>query len=286
MGCSSKKFSNLNSALKINQPTQIKTSMKELAPLESKIKNEVYRNETEVRKIISEAEKDGFALSNYKFDYRGDDFVYDNYNQNPDLVKENKFGYKVFFTRDEEFISEFAAMRTNAYLEEFKDADHGLFQKLQNGFDRNGRIVVVTSSKGLIGGARLMFSKECNYMSNEHPGTQFEYRQVMKRYGLDHNQSDLNIVEVASVVVKKGERNFSATESIFRFIVEASMSRLCSFIFGTALIGACRLYRLTFDQLDLYLEIVTSYPWERKEAFGFAKMFPIYVNLQSVNKKT
>ncbi len=255
--------------------------MKELAPLESKIKNEVYRNETEVRKIISEAEKDGFALSNYKVDYHGDDFVYDDYNQNPDLVKENKFGYKVFFTRDEEFISEFAAMRTNAYLEEFKDADHGLFQKLQNGFDRNGRIVVVTSSKGLVAGARLMFSKECNYMSNEYPGTQFEYRQVMKRYGLDSNQSDLNIVEVASVVVKKGERDFSATESIFSFIAKASMSRLCFFVFGTALISTCRLYRIVADRLDLDLEIIMSYPWERKEVFGFAKMFPICVKLKT-----
>lgn len=255
--------------------------MKELNLLKADTLDKSCSNENEVEKIISDAAKGGVALGNYKVDYRGDDFVYDDYNQNPDLVQENKYGYKVFFTRDANLISEFVAMRINAYLEEFKDADRGLFQKLQSGFDRKGRIIVVTSNKGLVAGARLMFSKECNYMSNEYPGTQFEYRQVMKRYSLDSSQSDLNIVEVASVVVKKGERDFSATESIFSFIVKASMYRLCSFVFGTALISTCRLYRIVTDRLDLDLEIIMSYPWERKEVFGFAKMFPICVKLKT-----
>ena len=255
--------------------------MKESTQLKADTLDKSSSNENEVEKIISDAAKGGVALSNYKVDYRGDNFVYDDYNQNPDLVQENKYGHKVFFTRDANLISEFVAMRINAYLEEFRDADHGLFQKLQSGFDRKGRIIAVTNSKGLVGGARLMFSKECNYMSNEYPGTQFEYRQVMKRYGLDSSQSDLNIVEVSSVVVRKGERDFSATESMFNCIAKVSMSRLCSFIFGTTLISACRLYRLIFDRLDLDLEIVMSYPWERKETFGFAKMFPIYVKLKT-----
>ncbi len=251
--------------------------MKESTLLKSDASSKIYNNQNDAEKINDLAVADNAGIKGYKIDYLGNDFVYDDYNQNPDLVQEDKHGYKVFFTRDESLISDFAAIRVSAYLEEFDEkADGAAFEKLQDDFDRKGRIIVVTRNHRLVGGMRLMFSDECSYLSNEYPGTQFEYKQVLKRYAMP---SDVKILEVASVIVRKGERDFSATESMFDLVVSVARSRSCSYIFGTTLVVACRLYRLIFDRLGLYLEIVLSHPWERKEAFGFAKMFPIYVKI-------
>lgn len=217
-------------------------------------------------------------MTEYKTDYLGDAFVYDDYNQNPELIQEDKSGYRVFLTRDRDLISEFADMRAKAYKDEFANGDVVTFKKMQEVFDRNGKILIVTKNGELIGGMRLMFSDECKYMSNEYPGTQFEYKQVLKRYG---ETIGLGIVEVASVVVKEDERDFAAVEAMFEKVLKVAMLRPCSYIFGTTLISACRLYRRIFDKLDCYLEVVLSHPWERKETFGFAKMFPIYVKINN-----
>jgi hypothetical protein len=242
--------------------------MKESSPLSKAVsKSDELPQTKKVAEVIRIGER---------VDYLGNKFVYDSYNQDPDSVEPNKFGYKVFFTRDRDLIDEFAEMRTGAYLEEFAKGDMIAFGKTQESFDRKGKILVVVKNGALIGGMRLMFSDDCKYLSNEYPGTQFEYRHVLRRYG--ENEAS-RIVEVAGVVVKKGLRDFSATESMFEFVIKVALINKCSYIFGTALITACRLYRIIFDKFDRYLEIVLSHPWERKEIFGFAKMFPIYVKL-------
>lgn len=229
--------------------------------------------------IITELEKTSEGESdkqNLRFDYLGNEFVYDDYNQNPDLVKSDQSGLKVFFTRDKDLISEFVKIRTRAYIDEFEGGNSEDFTRSQDEFDRKGRVMLAVKNSEVIGGVRLMFSDECDYLSNEHPGTQFEYNQVLKRYG---QKTGLKIVEVSGVIVKKEYRDFSVVAAMFDLLLKVSIARSCSYIFGTSLIVACRFYRMIFNKMGFYLEIVLSYPWERKELYGFAKMFPIYVKI-------
>ena len=265
----------LNSALKINQPTQIQTSMKESNLLESEIYGEGYNAKNEIEKIINDATKSRFAVSNYKLDYLGNDFVYDDYNQNPDSVKENRFGYKVLFTRDADLLEDYYTIRMNAYQNRL---GFEKFNKLETDYDKEGRIIIVTKSGKVIGGMRLMFTGECKYFSAEYPGTQFQYEKVTQRY--HDERHDLKNVEASGVAAVESGRDFTVLESMFELMFQNAQSRECNYIFGIALISACRLYRLVFERLGFYLDIILSYPWEKKEAFNFLPTFPIYVKLK------
>ena len=98
---------------------------------------------------FAQAEKifrDESDKQNPRFDYLGNEFVYDDYNQNPDLVESDQFGSKVFFTRDKNLITEFAKMRTQAYADEFEGGNSEDFRKAQEEFDRKGRVMLATKN--------------------------------------------------------------------------------------------------------------------------------------------
>ena len=210
-----------------------------------------------------------------KLDYLGHKFAYDEYNQNPDLVQENKFGYKVFFTRDQDLLNEYYEIRVNAYRTRL---GFEKFNKLETDFDKEGKILLVTKDGKVVGGMRLMFSDECRYFSAEHPGTQFQYEKVVRRY--HDNRQVITGMEISGIAALEEGRNFLVLELLLDFASSYAVSRGYNYIYGIALLVACRLYRVIAEKLGFYLEIVLSHPWEKKEVFNFLPTFPIYVKLK------
>lgn len=245
--------------------------MKESTLLKPNIFDESFFGKNETKEDSSDSE----CNTDRKLDYIGEEFVYDDYNQNPDLVKENKYGYKVFFTRDIDLLEKYYTIRMNALQDRlgFKK-----FNKLETDFDKKGRIMVVLKEGEIIGGMRLMFSDECGYFSSERPGTQFQYEKVVRRYHDD--RENLVNVEVSGLASSEDGRDFSAVKSMYTLAIEHSIARSCNYIFGVASPSACRVYRIVLGELGHYLEIILSYPWERREIYHFTQMFPSYIKLK------
>lgn len=208
-------------------------------------------------------------------DYLGKEFVYDEYNQNPDLVRENKYALKVFFTRDLDLLEEYYKIRMDAYKTRL---GFDKFNKLETDYDREGRIMIVTKKGKVIGGMRLMFTGECEYFSAEYPGTQFQYEKVVRRY--HDGRENITGMESSGIAVVDESRNFTVLESMFEVATAHAVSCSCDYIYGIALPVTCRLYRIVLEKLGFYLEIVLSYPWEKKEVFNFLPTFPIYIKLK------
>lgn len=214
-------------------------------------------------------------------DYLGKEFVYDDYNQDPDLVQENKFGLKTFFTRDKKFINQYYALRDEIYKFENGWAEYDGSEKE---FDRVGRLMVVVKDDHVVGGSRLMFSDECPYLSNEHPGTVFQYKKVLERYEnrceeVANNLSNMVISEISAVASNKEGRNSEIVESIFMLSAQASKERSCYCVCGVAQVALCRFYRMVWHKLKYELEIVMTNPWDKKKTYNYSQMFPIYVKV-------
>jgi hypothetical protein len=229
--------------------------------------------------------KESFEISKPEFDYLGDKFVYDDYNQHPGSIQENRFGLKVFFTRDKKFIDQYYALRDEIYKFENGWAEYDGSEKE---FDRVGRLLIVAKGDRVVGGCRLMFSDECKYFSNEHPGTIFQYKKVLERYEAKYwaetgiNPHDLVLSEISAVVASKDARNNEIVESMFSQCLEIMQSRSCDYLFGVAQVKLCRFYRIAWKKLDHEIEIVMTNPWDKKKTYNYTQMFPMYVK---VNKK-
>lgn len=232
--------------------------------------------------------KENFEISKPEFDYLGDKFVYDDHNQHPYLIQENRFGLKVFFSRDKKFIDQYYALRDEIY--KFENG-WAYYDGSEKEFDRVGRLLIVAKGDRVVGGCRLMFSDECKYFSNEHPGTIFQYKKVLERYEAKYwaetgiNPHDLVLSEISAVVASKDARNNEIVESMFVILAKSSEERSCYSICGVAQVNLCRFYRIAWNKLKYELEIVMTNPWDKKKTYNYDQMFPIYVKLKN-NKKT
>ena len=188
-------------------------------------------------------------------------------------VKE-KSELKAFFTKDAKLLNDYYDLRALSYSE---DWGFDNFHKLETVFDKQGSIVVVLENDVLVGGARLMVSNKCPFLSNETPGTQYEYKQFIKKYD---DREDLIIGELSAFVAEKTHRDSRVSSLMFDTLFKEAKSQGCHYVFGVTLPLICRSHRKTLRQVGYDLEIVINYPWEKKKIYNFATMFPIYVKLQ------
>ena len=186
-------------------------------------------------------------------------------------VEEKKL--EVFFTRDQNLINQYYALRHQVYREEngWKDYDG-----MESEFDRQARILVATKNSKVIGGTRIMFSDECDLLSNEIPGTDFNYKTIVQKYDKREN---IVFSEISSVVVAKGERDRSVSMKMFEVNLRESQEHGCHYICGVGVAVVCRDYRRIFKELGYYLEILINRPWEVKSTYNFIKMFPMHVKI-------
>lgn len=181
---------------------------------------------------------------------------------------------KAFITNDRDLLDQYYELRHTAYRKENGWRD---FNGYESDFDRNGRIVVAVNSKGeVIGGMRLMFSDEYQYLSNEIPGTEFTYQKIIGKYD---KREGLVFSEISAIVVAKSYRDRSITSKLFDCLIKESVSHKCDYMFGVAIAVVCRDYRIIFKTLGYYVEILINYPWKQKQTYNYMKMFPMYTKL-------
>lgn len=188
------------------------------------------------------------------------------------LKKESKL--EVFFTKEKELMDQYFTLRHNVYRDENGWKDYNGFE---NQFDRGGRIIVAVSEGRVIGGMRLMFSDECEFLSNEIPGTQYDYKKFIKRYD---SRDNLVISEISALVVDKDFRNSTVATSMMEALFKKSVEHGCDYVFGVAVALVCRNDRRTVKRLGYDVEIVINFPWRQSKTYNFARMFPMYTKIK------
>lgn len=232
----------------------------------SKIKNDAEKKSVKTgevltfkREVSSSAQKDFSRIAEEEITKK----------QEPQPQKE----VKVFFTKDKEILDQYYALRHYAYHDE---NGWNNYNGSENKYDRSGHILVAMRDGKVIGGTRIMFSNECEYLSNEIPGTDFNYNDIVRKYDKREN---IIFSEISAVVVADGERDRSVSMRMFEENLKESQRRGCHYICGVGVAVVCRDYRRIFRELGYYLEIVMTRPWQVKETYGFAKMFPMHVKI-------
>ncbi len=180
--------------------------------------------------------------------------------------------YEVFFSKDPKYLDQYYKLRFDAYRQE-NGWDE--FNAMETRFDRDGKILVVARGDEFIGGLRLMISRDCQFMSHELPGTQYDYQKFIKKYDAREN---LIFSEIAAVVVKKDLRDPVITQAMLGLALKESKKQGCAYSFAVAMLIASRYYRKLLSNLGYDLEIIINFPWDRKKTYGnFATL--IYTKL-------
>jgi hypothetical protein len=181
---------------------------------------------------------------------------------------------EVFLTKDSDLLNQYYDLRQTAYRDENGLPD---YDGSENKFDRGGKIAIAVENGKVIGGARATFSDQCQFLPNEIPGTQYDYRKFITKYDQREN---LILSEISALAVEKSHRDSNTTAAMLDLLFKESQLHGCNYIFAVAVAAACRSYRKTVKKLGYDVEIVMNFPWKEKRAYNFIKMFPIYTKLQ------
>jgi len=179
-----------------------------------------------------------------------------------------------FITQDPDLLKQYYDMRHEAYRDEngWKEYDGS-----ESELDRKGHIIVALKGDKVVGGCRVMFSDECDYLSNEIPDSQYLYMPFIQKYD---KREGIILSEISSVVVLKGHRDRKVSHSLFHAGIEESAKKNVSYICGVGVATVCRDYRRIFKDLGFYLEIVIKFIWDQKKKYSFTKMFFMYVKIK------
>ena len=150
---------------------------------------------------------------------------------------------EVFFTKDKKFLKEYYNLRHETYCNEngWQNYDGSESQH-----DTNGRVIVAIEDNEVIGGIRVMFSNKCQYLSNEIPGTQFEYKKLIAKYDC---RNDLIIGEISALVVKSGKRDTKIATLMMDMAFKESVLQGCQYVCAVAVAAVCRSDRKTLRKL-------------------------------------
>jgi hypothetical protein len=181
---------------------------------------------------------------------------------------------EVFLTKDSDILSQYYELRQTAYRDENGWAD---YDGSENKFDLTGKIVVAVENGKVIGGARATFSDQCQFLPNEIPGTQYDYRKFIRTYD---SRENLILSEISALAVEKSHRDSNVTAAMVDILFKESIVHGCNYVVGVAVAAVCRSYRKTIKNLGYELEIVMNFPWKERKVYNFIKMFPVYTKLQ------
>lgn len=200
------------------------------------------------------------------------------YFENKDQLDKRKFRNntkpEIFETKDPILLGQYFKLR-----DEIFKADRGWTHKdwFENEYDKRAHIVVAVENGVVIGGARLMLSTENEYLSGEAPGTQYTYKNLFEKMGLNPQH---HYGEIDGLVVAKGYRDRSVTEEVFTSCIKLCSAFKCKYMVGIASKAYCRIYKSAFVSLG-YSEvlIVKDFIWTELEEYNYSKDFPIIVNV-------
>ncbi len=181
--------------------------------------------------------------------------------------------YEIFFTKDPFYLNQYYRLREQAYR---YDSGFEKYDGSENRFDLEGKIAVAVVGKEVVGGIRVNFSNKSSYLSNEIPGTQYEYRRLIEKYD---KREGLIFAEASTLAVKKEYRKSEVATFLFELAFKVSELNNASYLFAVAIATVCRNDRRTAKRLGYDVEIIINYPWEKKSVYNYQKTFPIYAKL-------
>jgi hypothetical protein len=108
---------------------------------------------------------------------------------NQDQVLENsvqrpKLEVKTFITKDRSLLDQYYQMRHDAYTRE--NGWQG-YDGSENKHDRAGNIIVAMKDDKVVGGARIMFSSECETLSNDVLREDVSHLSIIQKYDKREN---------------------------------------------------------------------------------------------------
>lgn len=152
----------------------------------------------------------------------------------------------------------------------------------ESDYDRNGKIVVALNDNGeVVGGLRVMPASGDHHLSQEEPGTEYNYLNLLKTIGFE---AGYNFAEVDGVIVQKEYRSNMALKALFGAAAQYAESEKLAYLIGIAYLPYCRIYRSVYRSLG-YSEglIVNSFPWIALDEYNNSVDYPIVISLRSKN---
>lgn len=177
---------------------------------------------------------------------------------------------QISITKDPALLNEYYKLRHDA----FHDENGWGFDDFENEFDRQGHIIVAIKNGQLVGGMRLMFSDECEFFSNEVPGTKYLYKNVIPK---EEQKKNLIVSEGSALVVKKGERNSLVATALLDFLLKQSKIRQCGYLFAVATLATCINYKREIKRIGYDTRIEIEFPWQKQKGYNFLESFPMYL---------
>jgi len=187
-----------------------------------------------------------------------------------DWWKEKNAGVKVFITTDPELLKQYYQMRHEVYCVENGWEN---YHSAENELDHKGKIIVAVKEGRVVGGMRLLTSRWVEYFPNEVPGTEFTYRNFLKKFELD---AEAVISEISAFFVEKNHRDSTISTMMIDCAFEEAKLQKCDYNIGISTPSLCRSHRKEARRLGYKVEIF-NHPWKPQKSQNYVASCPIVV---------
>ncbi len=176
-----------------------------------------------------------------------------------------------FITKEKKYLDQYYALRHEICKDE---NGWESYNGSENDFDKAGEIIVILDKeKKVVGGARFMVSGAMKYLYSEVPNSEFTYENVFKKAGAD--SSTFKYAEISSFVVDATYRDRVGTEKMLGALISEALKKGCEYLIAVSFLSRCRNYRIVADKLGYKMQIMTDYPWIKKEIYNYIDTFPM-----------
>ena len=186
--------------------------------------------------------------------------------------KEKGAGVRVFITTDKELLRQYYEMRHEIYCNENGWVN---YHSAENELDHKGKIIVAVKDGKVVGGMRLLTSKWVEYFPNEIPGTEYTYKNFLKKFDLN---ADAMVSEVSAFFVEKGHRDSLISTMMLGHAFEEAKLQGCTYNVGISTPLLCRSHRRDIKRLGYKVDIYT-YPWKPQKSQNYVASCPIVIFL-------
>jgi len=234
--------------------------------------NEVKTNDSAQQKNLIEnnfAEQKDFLKNEIKNIAKANELISDKANEE----------VTAFITDDRNLLDQYYTLRNDIFQNERGWTKHTWFE---NEFDRRGKIIVAVDKAGkVVGGGRVIVSFKGSYLSDEFPGTEFTYANLLTKIGLD---SSLGYAEIDGVIVVKERRNNRVMKAVVGVAASYAEQNNCGYLIGISSLAVARKDRAVFRSLGYNaVFIATTFPWKELEIYNNSRDFPVIGTLNSKN---
>lgn len=188
--------------------------------------------------------------------------------------KEKNAGVKVFITKDQNFLKQYYAMRHEVYCVENGWVN---YNSAENELDHKGKIIVAVKDGKVVGGMRLLTSHWVEYFPNEVPGSEYTYKNFMRKFALE---ADAVISEISAFFVEKEHRDSTISTMMIECAFEEAKIQGCTYNIGISTPSLCRSHRKEARRLGYDVEIY-NHPWKPQKSQNYVASCPIVVFFKS-----